>query len=107
MSGGTKRGISQLLFQKLLKDTLLAPELSNMVDEILVLATIFEFQQFPRLRHDELPRLIQLFNEKDNVESGTLSEDGLDKSILHSVQEISRWFRNMSSDFKLIPQRMG
>ncbi|KAJ5183232.1 hypothetical protein N7492_000848 [Penicillium capsulatum] len=106
VSGGIKKGISQLLFQKLLADSLSVPEPNSAVDGILALATIFEFQQFQRLAHDELPQLIQLLREEDNtMEKATSSEDDLDKSTLHSVQEISTWFRNMSSDFELIPRR--
>ncbi|KAJ5249323.1 hypothetical protein N7505_007247 [Penicillium chrysogenum] len=104
VSKGIQRGIVQMVFSGLLQNVLKDTEFENNIQGIMALVTIFHYSLFQALKISELPAFINLLlgecKEKDTA--ATMRGNGLSKSVIASVGDFSKWFRDISSDFELI-----
>jgi hypothetical protein len=103
---GIQRGITQLLFLKLVKEAFTTPAQKCAVQGILARVTIFEHALFQSISISELPTLANslLKNYDGNPETieGGRSDDTDITIVLE--REISEWFENMTGDFEMISQ---
>ncbi|KAF4764172.1 hypothetical protein HAV15_001190 [Penicillium sp. str.  len=104
---GIQRGITQVVFSKLLHDVLKNTEHEHNIQGIVVLITVFEYSLFQSLTISELPVLINLLLEERNEKSAIATPMGksFSKSVIASVGDISKWFQDMCCDFELISRK--